>query len=122
MANDIKPFQIAVNDSAIKRLKDKLALATVPDEVDFSNDWNYGATRDDVRRLAQHWGERFDWRAQEAKLNQLPHFTTKISVDGFGELDIHFLHQKSQKAGSIPLLFCHGCELRHNPPYNPFLR
>ena len=33
---------------------------------------------------------------------------TKIEVDGFGEIDIHFLHQKSDVKGSIPLLFIHG--------------
>lgn len=111
MANDIRPFQISVPDGAIKNLKAKLALATFPDEVDFSNDWNYGAPSGDVKRLAQHWGKGFDWRAQEAKLNELPHFITKIPVEGFGELDIHFLHQKSPRPGSIPLLFCHGCQL-----------
>jgi hypothetical protein len=39
-------------------------------------------------------------------MNKLPNFITKIDVEGFGELDIHFLHQKSS-AGAIPLLFVH---------------
>jgi pimeloyl-ACP methyl ester carboxylesterase len=104
----IKPFKIAVPDAAIKRVKDKLALATWPDEVGFSNDWSYGAPLSEVKRLATYWQSGFDWRAREAKLNELPQFTTTIQVDGFGDLDIHFLHQRSAKANSIPLLFCHG--------------
>lgn len=106
----IKPFKIDVPDSAIDKLKSKLGDATWPDEVDFSNDWNYGAPLADVKRLANRWKDGFDWRAQEAKLNELPHFTTSIAVDGFDDLDIHFIHQKSSRPGSIPLLFCHGCK------------
>ncbi|OAQ81300.1 epoxide hydrolase [Purpureocillium lilacinum] len=108
MSHQIRPFKIAVPDEAIDAVRSKLAEASFPDEVDFSDDWEYGASLRDVKRLAKHWAEGFDWRAQEAKLNSLPHFKTSIFVDGFGALDIHFVHQTSSKPGSIPLLFCHG--------------
>lgn len=106
----INPFKISVSDADIEIVKLKLSLATYPDEVDFSDDWAYGAPLSDVKRLAKYWQHDFDWREQEKKLNQLPHFTTDISVDNFGDLNIHFLHQKSGKPDSIPLLFCHGCK------------
>ncbi|KAK2599105.1 hypothetical protein QQS21_005446 [Conoideocrella luteorostrata] len=108
MTYEITPFKIAVPESAISALKSKLAQAEFPDEVDFSNDWNYGAARRDVKRLAKYWEEKYDWRSKEVELNKLPHFMTKIPMDGFGELDIHFIHERSHQANSIPLLFCHG--------------
>ncbi|KHN94418.1 epoxide hydrolase 1 [Metarhizium album ARSEF 1941] len=108
MAPEIKPFEIAVPDSALAALQAKLATATLPDKVDFSDDWSYGAARDDVGRLARRWRDTFDWRAQEQRLNRLPHYTTKIAVDGFHELDIHFVHQRSARPDAIPLLFVHG--------------
>lgn len=111
MANDIKPFKIAVPDAAIDSLKSKLADASFADPVEFSDDWNYGSPLTDVQRLAKRWHNGFDWRKQEAKLNELPQFTTPIPVDGFDTLNIHFVHQKSAKPGSIPLLFVHGCQL-----------
>lgn len=111
MASNITPFKIDVPDAAITRLKQKLALSDLPAKVEFSNDWAYGAPRDDIRRLATYWQDGFDWRAQEAKLNAtLPQFKTSVDVEGFGALDIHFVHKKSPRAGSIPLLFCHGCK------------
>lgn len=70
--------------------------------------WDYGAPLADVKRLAQYWENSFDWRAQEAKLNQLPNFHKPIKVDGFQELDIHYLHQRSEAPDAIPLLFVHG--------------
>ena len=65
----------------------------------------------DIKRLANHWRNGFDWRNQEAKLNELPQFKTKVMVDGFEEVDMHFVYQKSDIPGAIPLLFVHGCEL-----------
>ncbi|KAK2591904.1 hypothetical protein QQS21_010402 [Conoideocrella luteorostrata] len=109
MTSNMTPFKIAVPDAAIKRLKDKLAVSDLPDEVDFSNDWAYGAPRDDVQRLAKYWKDGFDWRAQEARLNaELPQFKTTVNVEGFGSLCVHFVHKTSPRPGSIPLLFCHG--------------
>ena len=106
----ITPFKIDVPDAAITKLKAKLELSDLPDEVDFSNDWNYGAPRDDILRLTKYWKDGYDWRAHEAKLNaELPQFKTTIHVDGFGSLRVHFVHKQSPRPGSIPLLFCHGC-------------
>jgi pimeloyl-ACP methyl ester carboxylesterase len=33
---------------------------------------------------------------------------TKIDVEGYGDIDIHFLYQKSGVEGAVPLLFVHG--------------
>lgn len=105
----IRPFRIEVPDVAIERLKTKLSLTTFPEDVEFSDSWDYGAPLKDIKRLADYWQNGFDWRAAEAKLNQtLPQFTTTVSVDGFDPLEIHFVHQKSVRPNSIPLLFCHG--------------
>ena len=109
MSAEAKPFKIAVPDSALKLLRNKLAASTFTEEVEFSDDWDYGAPLSDVKRLAAYWRDGFDWRAQEARLNEIPQFTTSVSVGGFGDLKIHFVHQKSSRPGSIPLLFCHGC-------------
>jgi hypothetical protein len=110
MAAEIKPFQVSVSEDALKTLKDKLDAATYFEEVEFSDDWSYGTPQSDIKRLAKYWANGFDWRAQEAKINELPQFTTKMLIDRFGELEMHFVHKKSDKAGSIPLLFSHGCE------------
>ena len=43
-------------------------------------------------------------------MNELSHFKTKIEIDDFQEVDMHFVHQKSNVKGAIPLLFVHGCK------------
>jgi pimeloyl-ACP methyl ester carboxylesterase len=109
MTSSIKPYQIKVPDASLKNLHDKLELTTFPGETDFTNDWKYGASLQDIKRLVDHWKTIFDWRRAEARLNELPHFTTTISVDGHeDDLKIHFVHGRSKNPNSIPLLFVHG--------------
>ena len=100
-------FNISVPDSKLELLRQKLAAADFPDELEDVG-WDYGAPLADVKRLATYWRDEYDWRKQEAKLNELPNFQTSIPIDGFETLSIHFLHQKSTVDGAIPLLFCHG--------------
>ena len=102
----IKPYQINIPDSKIDHLKQKLALTDFP--ADDNQSWERGAPVDDVKRLAKTWQTTFDWRAVEAGLNKLPHFITSIAIEGFGALDVHFIHKKSNKTDAIPLLFLHG--------------
>lgn len=105
----IKPFEISVPESDIQKLKTKLSLASFPEDVEMSDSWAYGAPLKDIKRLAAYWQDGFDWRATESKINaELPQFTTTVPVQGFGDIDIHFVHQKSDRADSIPLLFSHG--------------
>lgn len=105
-----KPFDIAVPDEKLKRLHDKLDAATFPDELDNAG-WDMGVPLSEIQRLTRYWRDGFDWRKQEQQLNaNLNHFTIPVQVDGFGEIDIHYLHHPSKATGAIPLLFLHGCE------------
>ena len=105
---EIKPFRIAVPDEKIYRLKQKLALADFPDEVSDEQPWVRGAPLSDIKRLASYWYDGYDWRKAEAKLNELPHYMTEVSIDNFGTYDFHFIHQRSSVKNAIPLLFSHG--------------
>ena len=100
-------YTIAVPDERIDTLKAKLSQATFPDELDAAA-WDYGAPLSEVQRLAKYWESGFNWRAQEAQLNEFPNFHQGVKVDGFPMLDIHYIHQVSEEPDAIPLLFCHG--------------
>ena len=108
-ASTEKPFKIAVPDADIEHLHQALELTRFPDELDGAG-WDYGAPLADVKRLAAHWKSGFEWRKVEAAINELPMFTRDIEVDGFGTLNVHYIHQVSEVKGAIPLLFVHGCK------------
>lgn len=102
------PFKISVPDSALELINNKLDLTTWPDELSEA-EWAPGVPLAAMKRLAHHWRHTYSWRDAEARINRdLPQFTTPIAVDGFGALDIHFVHARSTRPSAVPLLFCHG--------------
>jgi Epoxide hydrolase N terminus len=103
----VSPYIISVPDSQIEDLKQRLALAKFPDELEAA-EWELGAPLADIKRLTTYWKDHFDWRKTEQNLNRFPQYVTDIQCDGFEGLKIHFLHKKSKVDGAIPLLFVHG--------------
>jgi pimeloyl-ACP methyl ester carboxylesterase len=97
-----RPFRIAVSDAALTDLRHRLANTRWPDDVNDA-DWSYGLPVPVARDLADHWRDRFDWRATEARLNALPQFL--FDIDG---IDIHFVHVRGQGPAPMPLLISHG--------------
>ncbi|KAJ7093790.1 Alpha/Beta hydrolase protein [Mycena epipterygia] len=102
------PFEISVSPEQLENLKQKLELTRFPDELDEAG-WTYGVPLADAKRLVSRWKDGYDWRKHEAQLNaELPQFTRDIVVDGFGTLNIHYVHKRSALENAIPLLFVHG--------------
>jgi hypothetical protein len=108
-----QPYKISVPQEKIDNLKTKLGLASFPDELD-SSAWDLGVPLADMKRLTKAW-EKWDWRQAEERLNKVPQYHTGIKVDGFDELNIHFIWQKSETKNAIPLLFVHGCTFLYCP-------
>src|SRR5215468_1931918 len=102
MSEAIDRFQIRVDDSVLEDLRRRLARTRFPDQIE-NTGWEYGVPIDYVRELVAYWRDEYDWRAQEARLNELPHFRTLI--DG---QSIHFVHAHSRHADAFPLLLMHG--------------
>jgi epoxide hydrolase len=99
---DIERFHIRVDDSTLEDLRLRLSMTRFPDQIDGTG-WEYGTPIAYVRELVRYWRDEYDWRAQEAQLNELDHFRTRI--DG---QQIHFVHARSRHADALPLLIVHG--------------
>ncbi|MEV6908491.1 epoxide hydrolase family protein [Amycolatopsis sp. NPDC051071] len=97
---EIRPFRIEIPESDLVDLRDRLVRTRWTDRAP---DTGYGVDLDDVRRLVEYWRSGFDWRAQEARINQYPQFTT--TIDG---QNIHFLHVRSAEPSALPLILTHG--------------
>jgi microsomal epoxide hydrolase len=98
----IHPFKMHVPDQVLIDLRHRLAETKWPDQIPGTT-WEYGADINKVRELADYWQNKYDWRAQEAKINRFDQFTTEI--DG---QQIYFIHQRSPRPGAIPLMLIHG--------------
>ncbi|KAJ5761051.1 hypothetical protein N7520_008207 [Penicillium odoratum] len=100
------PYTISVPDAALQELKQRLTWAKLPTQFESpdQDSWDFGVPAKDIARLVTYWKDRYDWRKAEAQLNELPQYHTEVEVDGFGILDIHFVHQVSPVKNAIPVL------------------
>jgi pimeloyl-ACP methyl ester carboxylesterase len=98
----VKPFTIDIPQSVLDDLQERLRRTRFPDEAPLSG-WTMGTNLSYMKKLADYWQKGYDWRAQEAKLNQLHHF--KADVKG---IDVHFVHERGQGANTTPILLLHG--------------
>ncbi|MBA2520330.1 MAG: alpha/beta fold hydrolase [Chloroflexia bacterium] len=99
---EIRPYRIAIPQAELDGLHARLAAARWPDEPPGVG-WSLGIPVGYLRELAKYWRTGYDWRAAEARLNELPQFTT--ALDGH---EVHFLHVRSPEANALPLILTHG--------------
>lgn len=105
-----KPFKIFVSDDLLTFINQRVSTARLPPGVSLPADkaWSFGIPPPTVSHIRDYWEKAYDWRAVEARINgHLKMFTLPISEAG-EELAMHFVHHRSEREGSIPLLFQHG--------------
>ncbi len=97
------PFQVRVDDDVLTDLADRLARVRWPDEPPAIEPWQVGTDLAYLQQLTAYWRSGFDWRAQEALLNQFPQFRVRLA-----DIDLHYLHVPGQGPRPLPLLLSHG--------------
>jgi pimeloyl-ACP methyl ester carboxylesterase len=98
----LRPFRIDIPQSQLDDLKTRLANTRWPEELPGVG-WSRGVPVGYLQEVADYWRTSFDWRAQEAALNQYPQYQT--TIDG---QNLHFLHVPSPEPEARPLLLLHG--------------
>ena len=98
----VRPFTIAVPESVLEDLRDRLRGTRWPGEM-VDGGWTYGTNLAYMQDLVRYWLDEYNWRAHEAALNRLPQFVA--TVEG---LDIHFVHVRGDGPSPLPLIISHG--------------
>ena len=98
----IRPFKIEIAQADLDDLNDRLDRTRLPAEAP-GDDWDYGTPNHYLRDMVSHWRTGFEWRAQEARMNEFPHYLTEI--DG---QTVHFIHVPSAEPDATPLLLAHS--------------
>jgi pimeloyl-ACP methyl ester carboxylesterase len=98
----IRPFRIDIPEGQLVDLRKRIAATRWPDQ-ETVNDGSQGPQLAKFQEIIRHWGNAYDWRKVEARLNALPMFITEI--DG---IDIHFIHVRSKHENALPLIVTHG--------------
>jgi len=101
-AHALTPFELRVPGEALDDLRARLARVRFPDEPPRAP-WSTGTSVAYMEELVEYWRDRFDWRAQEARLNALRQYTVPIAG-----IELHFICEEGKGPDPMPLLISHG--------------
>lgn len=101
-STEIKPFHVHFSDKDLADLHRRIVATRWPDRETVT-DQSQGIPLEKLQGLVKYWGNGYDWRKAEAKLNALPQFITNING-----LDIYFIHVRSKNPNALPIIITHG--------------
>ncbi|WP_369943476.1 epoxide hydrolase family protein [Xanthomonas medicagonis] len=97
----ISPYTIHIPDARLAAIQASVEAYDWTQLAD-AGGWSAGVGIDDLKRLVAYWRDRYDWRAIERRLNQLPNFTADVEDER-----LHFVHLRGDRS-KPPLLLLHG--------------
>ncbi len=98
----IAPFHIAIPDTDVQDLRERLARTRWPSPI-HNEGWGDGPDATFLHQLVSYWKDEYDWRSREAQLNQYAHYSAE--VDGY---TVHFVRAEGKGAVRVPLLLLQG--------------
>ena len=102
MSATIKPFHLAIPDTVLADLRERLSRTRWPDRETVA-DTSQGPQLAKIQALCEHWRTGYDWRACEVLLNSFGQHTATIDSQ-----ELYFLHVRSPEPDALPLLMMHG--------------
>lgn len=98
----IEPYTLHIADEQLDDLRSRITQTRWPEPIK-GQGCERGVPLDYLQKIASYWEHSFDWRQQEAAINQ--HQQYMAHVDG---QPIHFFHIRSDNSKALPLLLMHG--------------
>jgi epoxide hydrolase len=98
----VQPFRIDVPQADLDDLAARLDRTRLPEALPGSG-WELGCDQDALAGFVEHWRHRYDWRAEEARINAVPQVVARCN----GER-VHALHRRSAATSAVPLVLLHG--------------
>jgi microsomal epoxide hydrolase len=93
----LEPFEVRVSEAVLNDLRFRLGRTRWPEQPP-EQGWALGADVAYLRDLCGHWAEGYDWRAFEARLNELEN----LRWDG-----LHLIRERAGEGG-LPVMLIHG--------------
>ncbi|WP_417459018.1 epoxide hydrolase family protein [Kordiimonas sp.] len=99
-----RKFTVQIPQCKIEDIKSRVkSYSWFAAPQDEEKSWSRGVNTSYLKELCDYWVCQYDWRANEAHLNQFPQFIE--TIDG---IDIHFLHVRGEGSKSRPIILTHG--------------
>jgi pimeloyl-ACP methyl ester carboxylesterase len=101
---DVDPHFIEETRMKASRFRNSVDVNTPP--------WFDGPPAAEIASIAKYWAEKYNWSSVQAGINaNFSHFYTTVPPpsENYNEtVDLHFIHQRSERKNAIPILLLHG--------------
>jgi microsomal epoxide hydrolase len=98
----VTPYKIAVSQADLDDLKRRLMAFRAPPNPE-NRGWEDGVDLAYLAELVAYWRDGYDWRAQEAALNEQGHYLADVAGSR-----LHYVHEKGRGPAPLPLVLAHG--------------
>lgn len=106
-----RPYRIDVSHELIEEIRFKAAHFRPTVNI-AAPDWFDGPPVANVSQVAEYMANEYDWWEYQDMVNSnFSHYYTTVPAPGSfypHEVDIHFIHQRSNRKNATPLLLLHG--------------
>ena len=96
------PFEIEIAQSTVNKIVERVRAFEWP-EAPEGGGWAYGTELSTMKEFVEYWLHGYDWFREQEILNRLPQFKARVR-----DLDIHFIHLRSNAPRRRPLIISHG--------------
>ncbi len=97
-------FRMEVPQAELDDLALRLKRTRLPaQEPQGGAPWEYGTTLAYMREFLDYWRERYDWRAQEARLNRFAQYLIPV-----GDMRVQTIIEPGSGPNPLPLVLSHG--------------
>lgn len=98
----IEPYRIDVDQSILDDLHKRLKRTRWTDQ-DTNIGWEQGTNLIYLKEFTNYWINRYNWRAEEEKLNRFSWYCVNINGQ-----NVKFIFEKGKGNNAVPILLLHG--------------
>ena len=99
-----RPFRLEVPQARLDWIERRVADAVIGYAPDDDADWKYGTDAHYLGTFRDHWRDRYDWSAAQARFNALPQYVAEIEG-----IAVHFYHLPARTGErGYPIILSHG--------------
>ncbi len=106
-----RPYTVNISPSLIESTRRKVSSFRPSLDID-EPAWTDGPPTSNITAIAQYWIQEYSWADVQTEINaNFSHYMTTVPPPGGSynrSLDIHFIHQRSERADAVPMLMLHG--------------
>lgn len=108
--NNLRKVPIHFDDAAVQSMISLIKTAPLPSQapIDPASPWSLGIDYDYLKDLQNKFENEWKWSNLEKAVNKFDHFLVDYASPQGDQLQLHFVHQRSERADAIPLLLLHG--------------